>query len=39
MSSNILTQAIRRATVAAVVGLAAAPAFAAAPMAGTPAPA
>lgn len=38
MSSNILTQAIRRATVAAVVGLAAAPAFAAAPMAGTPAP-
>lgn len=38
MSSNILTQAIRRATIAAAVGLAAAPAFAGAPMAGSPAP-
>lgn len=38
MSSNILSKAIRVATVVAVFCLTASPAFAAAPMAGTPAP-
>jgi glyoxylase-like metal-dependent hydrolase (beta-lactamase superfamily II) len=38
MSSNILSKAIRIGTVAAAFGLAASSAFAAAPMAGTPAP-
>lgn len=38
MSSNILSKAIRIATVATVLGFTASQAFAAAPMAGTPAP-